>query len=141
MAIKPALGLTGHNDQNSFSGSVSYNNFGFAVHGTLDQSQVITGLYPPSDVLSLLNSVNRNSSDFGEHNIDAGLNYKKKFSKDDQELEVNINSSFGNNHIAGQSSQYLQPADSLFFGTSSVNRAPKLLLKWLLTIHNPLQKY
>ncbi|HNP23853.1 MAG TPA: TonB-dependent receptor [Panacibacter sp.] len=128
------------NDQNSFSGSVSYNNFGFAVHGTLDQSQVITGLYPPSDVLSLLNSVNRNSSDFGEHNIDAGLNYKKKFSKDDQELEVNINSSFGNNHIAGQSSQYLQPADSLFFGTSSVNPGTETSAEMAVDYTQPFAK-
>lgn len=109
------------NDKNSFSGSLSYNNFGFAVHGTLDQTQMIAGLYPPSDIISFASSVNKNSSDFGEHNVDVGLNYKKTFTKEDQELEVNVNSSFGNNRISGQSNQYLQPVDSLFFGTNSNN--------------------
>jgi ferric enterobactin receptor len=105
--------------KNNFSGSLSYNNFGNKGSGlTIQDQQYYTG-NTLSDISSLVNT----TSDFTFHNVDAGLNYKRKFNKEDQELEININSSFGNNYNTANSTQLLQPQDSLYYGTNNLNPA------------------
>jgi hypothetical protein len=47
---------------------------------------------------------------FSEHNVDLGLNYKRTFTKEDEELEINVNSSFGKNHINSGNTQFLASA-------------------------------
>jgi ferric enterobactin receptor len=105
--------------KNNFTGSLGYDNFGFEGNGTINQSQITNaqGGGVVSDIVSTL----RNDNVFSFHNLDASLNYKRKFDKEDQELEISGNTSFGNNHITGNSNQYLQPQDSLYYGTRSVN--------------------
>lgn len=128
------------NEKNSLSGSLSYNNFGFDANGSLNQTQVITNQDDPSIILSTSSTVNQNYNKFSEHNADVGLNYKRTFTKEDQELEVNINSSFGNNHISGASNQFLQPMDSLFFGTSSENPGKETFTEAAVDYTQPLSK-
>src|SRR5262249_33052420 len=41
--------------------------------------------------------------------------------KEDQELEIKANTSFGKTHISAGNAQLLLPQDSLFYGTSSAN--------------------
>ena len=45
----------------------------------------------------------------------------RTFNKEDQELEINVNSTSGNDNSYGDNSQYLLPKDSLYYGTQSVN--------------------
>ena len=103
--------------KNNFSGSISYNNFGNNGHGITTQDQQY---YTGSSIGDILSSINTNSN-FKFHNIDAGLNYKRTFNKEDQELEINVNSSFGNDNSSSNTSQFLLPQDSLYYGTQSVN--------------------
>lgn len=103
--------------KNDISGSISYNHFGSNGSGnTMQDQQIYTG-NTLSDILSQVNT----SNNFRFHNIDAGLNYKRKFNKEDQELEININSSIGNDNSNGSTTQYLLPQDSLYYGTQSIN--------------------
>ncbi len=103
--------------KNNFSGSISYNHFGNNNGGfTIQNQQYYTG----NVIGNILSSINTNNN-FRFHNMDAGLNYKRKFNKEDQELEININSSFGNDNSNGNNIQFLLPQDSLYYGTQSVN--------------------
>ncbi|MGZ3861034.1 MAG: TonB-dependent receptor domain-containing protein [Flavisolibacter sp.] len=103
--------------KNDFSGSISYNNFGYKgnAHSTQDQ-QFYSG-NTPEQMVSLFN----NTSQFSFRNVDAGLHYKRTFNKEDQELEINVNSSWGRDHYAGLTGQYLLPQDSLYYGSNSDN--------------------
>ena len=108
-----------YKEKNNFSGSLNYNNFGFKGNGFVNQSEIIqSGL---GDILSDINSTNYTNNKFNEHSIDAGLNYKRTFSKEDQELEVYVNSSHSRNNRAAANDQFLQPTDSLIYGTNSNN--------------------
>ncbi|MEP6845070.1 MAG: TonB-dependent receptor, partial [Panacibacter sp.] len=108
-------------EKNNFSGSLSLDNFGNNGNGAVNQSQITSELANPSNILSEINTINNTNFTFSEHSIDADLNYKRTFKKEDQELEVDINSSFGNNHRSAGNLQMLLPQDSLFYGTSSSN--------------------
>ncbi|MGZ3959258.1 MAG: TonB-dependent receptor, partial [Flavisolibacter sp.] len=103
--------------KNDFSGSISYNNFGYKgnAHSTQDQ-QFYSG-NTPEQMVSLFN----NTSQFSFRNVDAGIHYKRTFNKEDQELEINVNSSWGRDHYAGLTGQYLLPQDSLYYGSNSDN--------------------
>jgi len=108
-----------YKEKNSFSGSVNYNNFGFKGNGIVNQSEVIQS--GPGVILSDINSTNHTNNVFNEHSIDLGLNYKRIFSIEDQELEVYLNSSTAKNNRASANSQFLQPQDSLIYSTNSNN--------------------
>jgi outer membrane receptor protein involved in Fe transport len=103
--------------KNNFSGSISYNHFGNNGSGFTTQDQQYYTGNVMGDILSSMNT----NSNFKFHNIDAGLNYKRTFNKEDQELDINVNSSFGNDNSSSNTSQFLLPQDSLYYGTQSVN--------------------
>jgi ferric enterobactin receptor len=105
--------------RNAFSGSISYNNFGNSGSGIINQDQTTTPV--GGGAADQISSINYSASHFLFHTIDASMNYKRTFSKEDQELEISFNSSFGNNHITSESHQLMQPQDSLFFGSNSDN--------------------
>lgn len=102
---------------NSITGSLSYNNFGNS--GSANNNQLLQldkdGNIPP--ILSVIHTNN----DFSLKNMDASLNYKRIFAKEEQELEVRVNSSFGNNKNKLANEQLLLPQDSLFYGSRSNN--------------------
>lgn len=108
-------------EKNNFSGSLSFQNFGNNGNGVINQSQIISDQANPSSILSAINTINITNSTFSEHNTDAGLNYKRTFNKEEQELEINVNTSLGRNRISAGNTQLLLPQDSLFYGTNSVN--------------------
>ena len=103
------------NKYNNFSGNVSYNSFGVDGSGHYDQSQF--NIDSNGNNLDQILSRNYNSNFFKEHNIDGSLNYKRTFKKEDQELEVGVNTSFGRNQNGAANEQHLIPSDSLTYGT------------------------
>jgi hypothetical protein len=107
------------NKHNSFSGSVSYENFSHTGIGATNQSQITKDI--SGNILSdIENSISGDNS-FHFHNIDASLNYKKTFKKEDQELELAVNSSFGNRNSVNNNYQYLLPQNSLYYSTKAGN--------------------
>ena len=127
-----------YREKNNFSGSLSYNNFGFKGNGFIDQSEIIQG--DPGVILSEINSTNHTNNKFSEHSIDAGLNYKRSFSKEDQELEIDINSSIAHNGRAAANDQFLQPQDSLIYGTNGNNPARENETEVAVNYVQPLSK-
>ncbi len=105
--------------KNSFTGSFNYNLFENSGRGSYDQSFQLVN---PAD--SML-STSRYTSNTDNHNrfqnTDLSFNYKRKFDKEDRELEFSINSSAENSTGRNNNGQVLYPSDSLYYGIQAVN--------------------
>ena len=125
-------------EKNNFSGSLSYGEFGNNAHGSVNQLERIQN--DPAAILSDISSVNTTKSTFKEHNIDPSLNYKRTFSNEEQELEIAANGSFGRNKRTAGNDQFLQPQDSLIYGTRSNNPAKENEYEMTVDYVQPFQK-
>jgi outer membrane receptor protein involved in Fe transport len=126
-----------YNERNSFSGSLNYENFGNRSNGYINQSE---STYNIGGILSAINSINNTSGSFNQHSIDPGLNYKHTFTKEDQELEIGIDGSFGHNNKTSGNDQYLQPRDSLIYGTRGNNPAKENEYEMTIDYVQPFRK-
>jgi ferric enterobactin receptor len=93
---------------NNISGSFGYNYFGNSNAGTVNRQSPIFDASGNtlSDIFDIVNTTNK----FHEYSIDYDLTYKKKFKKEDQELEISANSSYGNNYsYYDQIQKYVTP--------------------------------
>lgn len=107
------------NKYNGISGSFGYQNFGHTgttMTNQLQQTQSVDGVLL-SDIENAINS----DHNFHFHNVDASLNYKKTFKKEDQELDLAVNTSLGDRNVMDNNYQYLLPQDSLFYATKEKN--------------------
>ena len=84
--------------KNSFSGSLNYDDFGNSGVGNINQQQVTTLNDGSGNIIADVAAMNKTTNAFRFHNIDASLNYKRTFDKEDHELEISLNNSFGNNY-------------------------------------------
>ncbi len=124
--------------RNSFSGSVNYSNFGHSGTGIINQSQrTLDGLGGLISEIDVLNNTN-NSHRF--HNVDANVNYKRTFDKEDRELDIAVNTSLGNNSGSSNNNQYLLPGDSLTYGTYNLNPGKENETEIKLDYTEPLAK-
>ena len=128
-----------YNKKNSLSGSLSYNNFDNSGVGLTDQS-IIKKEVSTGNIFSDISSINNTQNSFLFYNVDASLNYKKTFNKEDQELEISINTSKGNNHTRLANNQRLEPQDSLYYGTQSNNPATEHQTEIKLDYTQPIKK-
>ena len=104
------------NKQNTLSANAGYDNFGNHSVGSYQQEQTAyadPGGNTIQDQLSLVNTTSR----FRAHSIDWSLAYKKTFLKDDQELDISIDGSDGNNTSSYGQAQSLPSGDSTFAGS------------------------
>ena len=104
---------------NNISGSISYNSFSHTSNGITNQAQTIKDIdgNDISDIQTLTNTDNA----IHFHNIDAGINYKKTFKKEDQELEFSINTSQDNFTANNNNYQFSLPQHSLYYSTQALN--------------------
>jgi len=107
------------NKYNGISGSLGYENFGH--NSTSMTHQLQQTIDANSSLLSdIENSINSDHN-FHFHNVDASLNYKKTFKKEDQELDLAVNTSLGTRSIRDNNYQFFLPQDSLFYSTKGNN--------------------
>lgn len=125
--------------KNFFSGNMNYNRFGNSSNGLAGQQQV-TRDQGSGNVISELASANYSHNRFSFHSIDFALNYKRTFTREGQELDVSLNSSYGHNLIYADSYQLLQPQDSLFFGIRNDNPGKEHETELQLDYTQPLKK-
>src|SRR5206468_4431036 len=126
------------NEKNSITASVAYDHFGFNGSGVINQLQ--TTNEQNGSLLSLIATVNHTNNQFAFNNVDAGLSYKKTFSKEDEELDIAANSSWGKNNSSSSNLQYYQPQDSLYYGTNSANPGKEKESEFTVDFTNPLKK-
>lgn len=82
------------NKKSNLSGTVSYDFFGMSNAGAANRQTLLQNT--EGTTLSDVNDVVNSSSKYHQYSIDWSLAYRKKFNKEDQELEVLLNSSNGN---------------------------------------------
>jgi len=113
---------------NNFTGNISYNSFGVDGSGHYDQTQI--NIDSSGNALDQVLTRNYNSNFFKEQNVDASINYKRTFRKEDQELELGINTSFGKNQNGAANEQHLIPSDSLTYGRDGTGRGKENLIEY-----------
>jgi outer membrane receptor protein involved in Fe transport len=127
-----------YKDKNDFSGGLNYENFGNKSQGFVNQSETVQN--DIGDILSEINSINNTKGSFNQHSIDPSLNYKRSFIKEDQSLEIGVDGSFGHNNKTAGNDQFLQPQDSLIYGTRSNNPAKENEYEMMIDYVQPLRK-
>jgi ferric enterobactin receptor len=106
--------------KNNFTGSFRYGKFANSGRGYSNQQQTVTA-QGTGALLSNIASVNNSASTTKFYTTDINLTYKRTFNKEDQELEISLNSSYENNKGLADNYQLLKPTDSLVFGVNTTN--------------------
>jgi len=125
-------------EKNNFTGSFTYGSFGNRNKGAVNQSEMVQDA--SGGLLSELNTLNQTKSSFNENSFDVNLNYKRTFEKEDQELEMSFNSSLGPNNRKAGNDQFLEPNDSLIYGTRSNNPGRENESQFVIDYVHPLTK-
>ena len=101
------------------TGSLGYNHFGNSNQGLTNQEELTSDYLsnPISDIFSLRNSDSRSRTG----SIDYSLDYKKKFKKEGQELEISYDASNGKPYSTYIQSQSYEGQAIPFSGSSSTN--------------------
>lgn len=123
-------------EKNSITGAVSFNSFGNNGSGYSNQYLQLNQGSNTNPILTLINNANK----FKFTNTDVSLNYKRTFTKEEQELEFSVNSSFGNNKNTSSNEQLYKLQDSLFYGTQSQNPGKTKETQIALDYTQPLGK-
>ena len=128
-----------YRQKNNFSGSLDYNMLGRTGNGLINQTQT-TSDDATGNILADIAAINNTGNSFRFHNVDANLDYRRTFNKEDRELEVSINSTVGHNFARANNDQYLLPADSLVYGTNSINPGTENETEIKLDYTDPITK-
>ncbi len=110
-----------YKENNNVSFSLSYGQFGNKINSFINQSEAIQNT-SGTNISEIIN-VNNSNSAFRQHNIDPALKYKRNFKKEEQELEIGVNGSFGHNNRNAGNDLFLHHMDSLTYGTRTNNPA------------------
>jgi len=105
--------------KNNLTFSLSYNLFGTTNNGSQNQNQTTFDSHgqPVSQMLS--SSITQSNTSIAT--INASLDYKRTFSKEDRELDFGIHTSTNQNNFNSVNTQFNQPANTAFYGTSNDN--------------------
>ncbi|HEX4851591.1 MAG TPA: outer membrane beta-barrel family protein, partial [Puia sp.] len=125
-------------EKNSLAGGLNYSNFGNNSSGSInqmEQTQNSTG-----NILSDINSIINKNSGFKQYSFDPSLNFKHTFKNKEQQLEIAVDGSFAHNLINSGSDQFLQPQDSLIYGTRNNNPAKENQYEMMVDYTHPLAK-
>jgi outer membrane receptor protein involved in Fe transport len=123
---------------NSFSGAVNYDQFGTNNDGLINQVQQSSSYN--GGLLSQLYTLNNTNSRNRSHNVDLSFNYKRTFAKEDQELELAVNSSLGRTNSNAANEQFYMPQDSLYYGVRNSNPGKENQTQITLDYTQPLSE-
>ncbi|MEP6750801.1 MAG: TonB-dependent receptor [Bacteroidota bacterium] len=107
--------------RNNLSGNFGYDNFSNQGTGINQQELITESLASPGTSLSDVKNSFIPNNHFHVYSHDYSLNYRKTFIKEDQELNVQFNTSYGNSNQHFTQQQLNTAGDSLFSGLQSSN--------------------
>ncbi|MGZ6555047.1 MAG: TonB-dependent receptor, partial [Bacteroidia bacterium] len=107
------------NSKNNITGSLGFDYFDNNNTGVNDRQSVTRDSY--GNELSNVNDRATTTNSFNSHSFDWGLNYKKTFKKEDQELEIACQSSNGTNYSHYNQRQKFISPDSVYSGSYANN--------------------
>jgi ferric enterobactin receptor len=105
--------------KDNLTGSASYNYYERNNVGYTNQLFVQT---PPNGIDSMSSTLRNVTTHFNFHSIDSYLDYKKKFKKEDQELDLSYQSSLGRNNNSYGQTQLNSPSELPIGGANSTNQ-------------------
>jgi outer membrane receptor protein involved in Fe transport len=123
---------------NSLSGALNYADFGNHAEGSVNQLE--QKQYAPGGAYSDTATINRTNSSFRQYSFDPSLNFKHSFANSEQQLEIVADGSFSHNLVHSGNDQYLQPKDSLIYGTRNNNPATESQYEIKADYVQPLKK-
>jgi outer membrane receptor protein involved in Fe transport len=127
------------NDNDNFTAAFRYSQFNWKrTNAIINQSQQQQDAM--GNILSDINSINYGNGSFNLYNYDPSLNYKRNFKNKDQQLEIGGDASFSHNIDITNNDQYLQPKDSLTYGTRNNNPAKENMYEMMIDYVQPLHK-
>jgi ferric enterobactin receptor len=122
--------------KNNFNFSLSNNGFGSNSKGSLNQIQTTSdnsGIF-----LDQILTLSQTQNEFRLHDLNASLDYKRTFDKENQELDIGVHSSFGSSNYSSVNNQFAQPGDSLFYGTNNNNPGKETEAEFLIDYTQPI---
>lgn len=108
------------NSKNNISGSLSYNQFGYTGRNVSNQFQAVHAIDTDSLLTDFAAEI-RTLTHFQFDGIDASLNYKRTFKKEDQELDIAVTTSHGHVLTDADNYQLLLPSKERYYGNNSHN--------------------
>ena len=123
---------------NTILAGLNYYRFGNKSTGHINQSEQLQDF--GGNIFSDINSINNTTSAFSEHGFSPSLNYQHNFKNKDQQLEIGMNGSFAHNTRTADNNQYVQPLDSLIYGTKNTNPAKENEYEATADYVQPLRK-
>ncbi len=105
--------------QDHVSGALGYNHFGNRTDGIINQISI--ALDPAGNLLSSSNSLRNFQNHFSVNAFDNSLSYLHKFKRENQELEIAYEGSYGDNTTYYRQSQFYPKKDTAFAGSHSLN--------------------
>ena len=106
---------------NNITATLTYYRFGNKSTGHINQSEQEQDF--GGNLFSDIISINNTTGAFSEYGFSPSLNYQRNFKNKDQQLAIGMNGSFARNTRTADNNQYLQPQDSLIYGTRNTNPA------------------
>jgi ferric enterobactin receptor len=101
------------------SGSFQYSNFSNSRNGITQQQEIITDKL--NQTLSDLSTLRNSESKMSSYSLDWSLDYKHKFRREGEEIDVNYNTSFGRPVLQYSQDQTMPGSYGPFAGTTSYN--------------------
>jgi len=105
--------------KDNFQGTVAYNNFGNNTSGYSDRDFISTDDF--GNMISDRKDAILTINNFSGQSIDTQFGYKRKFDKEDRELEIGYNSSFGKNSSFYEQSQENLDPENIYSGSRGNN--------------------
>jgi ferric enterobactin receptor len=123
-------------EKNNFTGGFSFNDFGNDNKGTTNRQSIFRD--SAGNLISDVTNDVISNSNFNNKAFDWNLNYKHKFKKDGQELDLQYNSSTSNNYSYYlQKQKYITP-DSVFSGSQGKNPGTDMQTNLALNYTHPV---
>jgi len=130
------------NTKNTVTGGINFDQFGRTNDGQITQ---FTSIYPQnalSDTLSKLLDQDNTLNTFRFHTFDLSLDWKRKFKKEDEELEISLTNSFGTGNIFSKNilSPLSYPSHPFIQGDSALNPGKDIQTEIAVDYTNPIKK-
>ena len=119
--FESGLGMNWDIDKrNTLSAGMGWDNFGNQSRGSYQQQEM--DYLPPAagpvdDIFSLVQSNSR----FRAHSLDWNLRYKRTFAREDRELDISLDGSYGSNVSSYGQVQSLPSGDSVYSGSAGIS--------------------
>ncbi len=129
--------------KDNLTGSIDYDVFERRSSSETHQFTYTSPINLLNDTLSKMDVQDNALNSFNFHNVDLNFDWKRKFKKEDEELELSITSSFGKGNSIAQNQLYHLPYSlpiRPFFGDSSQNPGKDQETEISLDYSNPIKK-